>query len=530
MANAAPAPATSFDAKLTLELQGVDILDVLKILSKKSGLNIVAGKNVQGTVSIFLRDVPVMEALKTILQSQGLASVKEENIIKIIPEEEYFKKYGEPFGDTRSSMTFQLKYAQSDLLAAKLAELKSVNGKIFNDKRTNSLMVREIPKILADMEAMITEWDQPQETVVFAIRYAPTKDLKETLKPFVEEGTGKIEIDTRSNSLIVVDIPSRIEKLRDIINSLDVPVLQVLIEAKIVEVRLNDNYRRGIDWQKVFASINDIDLKAAAPLLVTPPAGASALSTLAISSTKNNLNIVISALEQIGKTNLLSSPRITVLNEQEARLAVATREPFVSQTVIQTQTSTNTADNVQFIDVGVTMKVKPRILQDGFLELKIRPEVSSSNKTVELQGVASASNTTYTRTVIPVVTTQELETTVLVHSGTTIVIGGLIQDKQSKATVKVPIIGSIPWIGNLFQSRSHDFEKTELVTFLTPIILDPKLPTNELQKYEDSKGRIKPFDEVGGYPFRRNYTEPLRYAKEGDIPYWKDVHDKDSRS
>jgi len=261
-------------------------------------------------------------------------------------------------------------------------------------------MVREIPQILSDMEAMITEWDQPQETVVLALRCALAKDLKETLKQFVEEGTGKVEIDARSNSLIVVDIPSRIEKLRDIINSLDVPVLQVLIEAKIVEVRLNDNYRRGIDWQKVFDSIGNIDtIKAVAPLAVTPPAGAAALSTLTIASTKNNLNIVISALEQIGKTNLLSSPRITVLNDQEASLAVATREPFVSQTVIQTQTSTNTADNVQFIDVGVTMKVKPRILQDGFLELKVRPEVSSSNRTVELQGAASGSDKTFTRSV-----------------------------------------------------------------------------------------------------------------------------------
>jgi len=237
------------------------------------------------------------------------------------------------------------------------------------------------------------------------------------------------------------------------------------------------------------------------------------------------LEIIINLLERIGKTNLLSSPRIAVMNNSEAKLAVATREPFVSQTVVQTTNSTNTADNVQFVDVGVTLTVEPKITFDDFVEMKIKPEVSSSNQSLELEGVAQGSNTTFTRTRIPIVTTQQLETTVLVKSGTTIVVGGLIQDKQDKASSKVPFLGAIPLVGRLFQSKSHDFTKTELVTFITPTIISPAESTRETGRFLDGERKLKPADTVGGYPYRLSYFDPVRHLKTGDVPYWEETDD-----
>ena len=514
---AAPAVEGKSD-RLTLELQGVSIFDVFKILSKKSGLNIVAGKNVQGQVSIFLQDVPVKDALITILQSQGLASVEEQGIIKVMTEDEYLKKFGRPYGDLRVTKYFNLQNASAETLAGKLADSKTSYGKILTDPRTNTLIITELPEVLDEMEKTIQESDQPQEMETFHLDYTKVEELEPKLKSFMEGTSGKIEVDARSSRIIVFDIPTRIQRIRDIVKAFDVKARQVLIDAKIVEVQLTDANRKGINWSDIVSRIGNVDtINLAAPLVVSPPTGASALSTLTIGSSTNNVQMVLSLLETVGKTNLLSSPRLTVMNNEEAKLAVATREPFVSQTVVQSTNSTNTADNVQFVDVGVTLKVQPRISHDQFVEMKIKPEVSSSNRSLELQGVSQGSNTAFTRTVIPVVTTQGLETTVLIKSGSTLIVGGLIQDHQSKQSSRVPILGDLPLLGRAFQSNTDDFTKTELVVFLTPQILDPAESTKEDEKFLTSQGEAKSFDAFGGQS-SPIHSGPLASKNE---PYWE---------
>ena len=503
--------------RLTLELQGVSIFDVFKILSKKSNLNIVAGKNVQGQVSIFLQDVPVREALRTILQSQGLASIEEDGIIKVMTEEEFLKKYGRPYEDTRITKSFDIQHASAEQLAAKLGELKSPYGKIITEARTNTLMITEIPKVLDEMEKLIHDSDQKQESTVFHLNYTKVEDLEPKLKSFMEGTAGKLEIDKRSNCLIVFDISSRIARIRSLVEAFDVKTPQVLIEAKIIEVRLSDTYRKGINWQEIINKLGNIDtLEAVAPLVVAPPVGASTLATLALNSSQYDLQAVLSLLEQVGKTNLLSSPRLMVMNNEEAKLAVATKKPFVSQTVVQTTNSTNTADNVQFVDVGVTLKVQPRISHDHYVEMKIKPEVSSSNSSLDLQGVAQGSNTAFTRTSIPIVTSQELETTVQVKSGHTLIVGGLIEDHQEKNSTRLPVLHSIPLIGRLFETNSDDFSKTELVVFLTPVIINAS-ENRETDSFLDKNGTVKPFEEFGGYS--TDTAHGILGSKKA--PYWE---------
>jgi general secretion pathway protein D len=263
------------------------------------------------------------------------------------------------------------------------------------------------------------------------------------------------------------------------VRAFDVRQPQVLIEAKVIEVKLNDNFRFGINWQLVVEKLATLNtLAAAGTYAVSPPAGAT-LTTLTLGSGLDDLQVVLQMIEKMGKTNTLSSPRLTVLNNEEAKLAVATREPFISQTVVQSVNTSTTADNVQFVDVGVTLRVTPAISEDSYIQMKIKPEISTAGTPLELQGVAQGSNTAFTRTRVPVVTTQELETTVMVRSGTTLVIGGLIQDKQDKTIVKLPILGNIPVLGRAFSSKANDFTKTELVIFLTPTILDPAKSSTE---------------------------------------------------
>lgn len=506
--------------RITLELQGVNIFDVFKIFSKKSGLNIVAGKNVQGQVSIFLQDVPVREALRTILQSQGLAGVEERGIIRVISDEEYIRKFGKPYEDKRETRAFQLQYASAENVSTKLMDRKSVYGRIVVEPRTNTLIVTEIPEVLTEMEQLILQTDQDQQRSVFKLKYIRVADLESKLKAFMEGGNGHLEIDERSNRFVVFDIPARVERIESLVDAFDVKKSQVLIEAKIVEVRLSDSYRKGIDWQRIIDEVGNVNtLRAVAPLAVSPPAGASALATLSLGDTTDDLQVVIDLLERVGKTNLLSNPRILVMDNEEAQLAVATREPFVSQTVVQTTTSTNTADNVQFVDVGVTMKVKPRIAHSQFVEMDIKPEISSSNRSLELEGVSQGSNTTFTRTRIPVVTTQQLETMVQIKSGHTLIIGGLIQDQQERQHSQVPFISAVPLLGRFFRSTVKDYSKTELVIFLTPVIIDQSENNQELDRYVNPDGKVKDLENFGEYPLDLYKGKTRRRNR----PYWQET-------
>ena len=465
--------------KVSLEFQGVNILDVLKLLSKRSGLNIVAGKNVQGQVSLFVQNVEVMDALATILEISDLAYIEERGMIKVMTQRDYEDTYGKPYQDVRQTRQFSLSYAHADSLAETLNQIKSPFGRIVVETRTNTLILTDTPDLLREMENLIRQTDLPSVSRVFVLKYVRAEDLEAKLAKIVLQGQGSLEIDKKSNRIFASDTPGRVKKIERVVKAFDVRQPQVLIEAKVIEVKLSDEYRFGIDWQLVVDKVGSLNsLKTAAAYAVAPPAGA-ALTTLTLGSGLDDLQNVIQAIEKMGKTNTLSSPRLTVMNQEEAKLAVATREPFVSQTVVQSTNSSTTADNVQFVDVGVTLRVTPSISADHFIQMKIKPEISTAGTPLELQGVSQGSNTAFTRTRVPVVTTQELETTVMVKSGTTLVIGGLIQDKKDNTEVKLPVLGHIPLLGRAFSSQSRDSVKNELVIFITPTELDPSISSRE---------------------------------------------------
>ena len=511
----------TYKPNLSLEIVNVNIMEILKLISKECGLNIVAGKDIQGQVSIFLKDVPVRDGLKTILQSQGLAYYEENSIIKVITDHEYQEKYGRSFSDVRITHSYPIRYTDAEEIASTLNLMKSPSGRVILDARTNMIIVTDTQQILNEMGNVIKYSDRPQATKAIQIKYAKMEDLEDKIKEMAKDDKGHIVIDKRSNKILVTDIPFRVSKLTKMIKALDIKSPQVLIEAKIIEVKLSNVYKQGINWQTVLDFMGrSKSLSMSLPLTVTAPAPGN-LTTF--TSKTSDLTLIVQAIETMGKTNTLSSPRLTTSNNEEARLAVATRKPYVSQTVVETTNSTNTADNVQFIDVGVTLTVKPRILADGLIEMKIKPQVSSSTSNFELQSVASGSNTPFTRTSIPIVTTQELETVVTVRSGTTVIVGGLIQDVQDKQSQNPPLLGHLPLVGQVFNSKSNNFTKTELVVFLTPTIVNNQIEVdfeNQHERFFDATNTMKSHRSVGDYSGvdtldSKTLIEPTPF------PYWQ---------
>ncbi len=516
---------------ITLELKGVNVLDVLKILSKRSGLNIVAGRDVKGDVTLYLQDVEVRKALDTVVQTLGLAYEEKDGIITVMGNKEYESKFGKPFRDERETRTFKFKYANPQAMNTVLQTMKSTSGRIALDERTSTVIVTDMPEVLDEIEEAVNSFDEPLVTKVFTLQFAKVADLETQLKDFLTATTGLLKIDKRTNQVSITDRKENVDQVAKIIKAFDVRPLQVLIDAKVVEVQLFDAYRFGVNWNYVASRLGDAKMFNAAPnFSVSAPSstlGGGSLSTFTIGeeggeNDPTSFQSVISILQNIGKTNILSSPRLLVLNNEEAKLAVATRQPFVSQTVSQSQSTSTTADQVQFIDVGVTLSVVPTISEDRSVVLKVKPEVSTAGDPLQLQGAASGSDATFVRTVVPVVTTQTLETTVVARDGATVVIGGLMQDRHGKTRKKIPFLGDIPWVGAAFRTESNDFNKTELVVFLTPRIVDGKSDSMERQRYLDKQGEWVDFDKVGGYDFLKAQSTtshgPFRL---NDEPYWE---------
>ena len=454
--------SNSFSAGIVLdalELKDMDIVDVLKLISKKSGLNIVAGKNVKGKVTIYLKSVGVRDALQIILESNDLAYVEEGGIIKVLTAQDFQQLYGYKFGQKTETKLVQLEYAKADEVLPVLGQMKSQLGTVTADTKSNTLIITDRPEKILLMEEVIRRADIPLSTKVFSLRYAKADEVASKIQNLLTKNIGKIEFDDRSNKIFVTETKEKINEILKMIEAFDEKHTEVLIEAKILQITLSDQYKMGIDWQAIVSDFHTLDFASNFDVLSsTDKSGKLSIGTIA----SDDYSVLIEALETVGETNILSNPRIAVINNEEAKILVGSSEPYVtSETTTTASGPVTTAESVNFIEVGVKLFVTPTIHGDGYITMKIKPEVSS------LTGYV----TTSTNNKIPTVDTSEAETTVTAKDGVTIIIGGLIKEQDIRTVNKVPILGDIPFLGSIFRNEDKSVTKTEIVIFLTPRII-----------------------------------------------------------
>ncbi len=443
-----------------LDLKEVDIRDVLKLLSQKSGLNIIADEQVHGKVTVYLRDMQTLDALKIIAEAYGWAYLKDKEVIKLITQQAFAQKFGYPFGQSAETRTVKLIYADVGDVTRVLNQMKSDFGKVISDEKSQTVILQDNPQTVEQMAGMIARMDQATETKVFCLNYALAEDLAPKVQKVLSASSGSMKFDARSNTLVVSDTPAHLAKAQKIISAFDQKDAGILIEARILQIALTDEHKLGINWQALISDFHAMSLRGNFDILgPNEKRGTFGIGTLS----DDDYTVLIEALDEMGSTDILSSPRITTVNNHEAKILVGMTEPYVTTTTTTPESGPpTTAETVNFIEVGVKLNVTPRIHNDGFITLKIRPEVSS----------VVDSLTTSNNNIIPVVETSEAETTVIVKDGVTVVIGGLIKQEKVHAHKKVPVFGDLPVMGNVFKNQRDYVKKTEIVIFMTPRILD----------------------------------------------------------
>ncbi|MDD5130903.1 MAG: secretin N-terminal domain-containing protein, partial [Candidatus Omnitrophica bacterium] len=337
--------------KISLDLKGVDINEAFKILSNKSGITIVNPPEIKGRVSISINDLSFTDALDVIVTMQGLAYEQKGNVVKIMTASEYEKLYGKRYSEHKETKTFKLAYSKPVNVLNVINALKSDVGKIVSDDATGTIIVTDTAQSMLMIADAIKELDQPLQMVVFDVNYARFADVKSFLNDLITPGVGQVIVDERSSKVAVYDLSVRLDRIKKLMEEFDEQSRQVLISGEILEITIDDKFQSGIDWEKIFtaAKMDNLDLVGKFPLVPALTAyGKINVGTIA----GNDYNVIINMLNEYGNTKVLTRPRIVAINKEEAKILVGSREAYVTSSQSQVESSTVTAESVQFIDVG----------------------------------------------------------------------------------------------------------------------------------------------------------------------------------
>ncbi len=428
--------------KLSLNFQNIEVRALLQVIADFTNFNVVTSDTVTGTVTLRLKDVPWDQALDIILQSRGLGVRKNGNVLWIAPKEELAAK------------------EQIDLEAKKkVTELEPLRTQSF---QLNYAKAEEVMKQIAANQALSGQGSSGGSNRILSAR-------------------GSVNFDTRTNQIFVTDIPSKLEEIGIVIAKIDIPVRQVLIEARIVEA--DDSFGRALGVKLGWTDLRGRPTQAGASLggnyaaigaqtqqspavafepnsrFINLPAnvstgfGGGTAATVALSlfgaSANRFLNLELSALEAEGKGNIVSSPRVITADQQKARIEQGEEIPFQ-------QATSSGATSVQFKKASLRLEVTPQITPEGNVILDV--EVNKDSR-----GELTAAG--------PAINTKQVKTQVLVENGGTVVIGGIYTQQERNEINKVPLLGDIPFLGVLFQNRVRTTSKTELLVFITPKIV-----------------------------------------------------------
>ncbi len=406
--------------RISLDFKDVEIADVLRIIAEVSDLNIVAGEEVTGKVTIRLVDVPWDQALDVILLTKGLGFVRVGNVLRIAP---------------------------ADILAQE-EEIRLQERR--NKEKLEDLVVKLHP-----------------------VNYAAVNDVKNLVQRLLSS-RGTVNIDERTNTVILKDIASVIDEASALINAIDTQTPQVMIEAKIVEAALDFSRELGTVWsigtnplQDGFSAGSDPrkDLGTEDFLFhdensvifsnpITSLASGLASLNAFILDEKIDLGVSLAAAESSGDGKVISSPRVVTLDNREAEIEQGVSIPF--------QTFENGDAKLEFIDAVLRLKVTPHITADKSIIMKLEVERNAPDDSVQ------------TPTGSPAIAKNEAKTETLVKDGQTLVIGGIYTVVRSQRESRVPYLHMIPFIGNAFKSREVTDQRKELLIFVTPrVVLQP---------------------------------------------------------
>lgn len=407
--------------KLSLNFQDIDVRSVLQLIADFTDLNLVASDTVQGNITLRLQNVPWDQALDLVLKTKGLDKRQVGNVLLVAPADE--------------------------IAARERQELES-------------------QRQIADLAPLRRE--------VVQVNYAKAADIARlfqsvTDKDGASEDRGSIAVDDRTNNIIAYQTQERLDELRRIVAQLDIPVRQVMIEARIVEANVDYDKSLGVSWRGARVGDNNFVIGGAGGNRTGAsgsPAGAlgtfvdlgatGATTGIGIGFITDNtiLDLQLSAMEKTGNGEVVSQPKVVTADKETAKILKGSEVPYQ-------EASSSGATSTSFKEAALSLEVTPQITPDNrvIMEVKVTKDEPDFSQAASTGG-------------IPAIRKNEVNAKVLVSDGETIVIGGVFSNTQSKSVDKVPFLGDLPFIGRVFRRDLVQDRKSELLVFITPRIMN----------------------------------------------------------
>jgi general secretion pathway protein D len=360
------------------------------------------------------------------------------------------------------------------------------------DARTNAVIVSAVPSHMKTIEKLIHDLDDDgtfrQSMLVIPLKNADATNVAKILTDLLNaantqrnnnqnasqirggtttslaelSGDVKVVADADSNALIVTTSPKNFSRLRQVISDLDRPRKQVLLETLIAEVTLDDSGSLGVQWSTNW--IRDLAGRVGGTSSAGTFGGLGAISQgFQYLSTSDKLSVTIQALQTIGKLNVLSSPKILTMENQAAQISVGQDVPFINNSRVTT--NGDTVNTVQYRNIGIILKVTPKINESGEVRMVVHPEVSEIGPQSEAVPISNGVSS-------PVFNDNFADATIVVNDGQTAILGGMIRNQLTETVNKLPILGDLPLVGIVFRTKSYDKNKVELVVLMTPHVVD----------------------------------------------------------
>jgi type II secretory pathway component GspD/PulD (secretin) len=412
--------------------------------------------------------------------------------------------------------TIRLVHADAVAIEALLKSLLSESGSLMIDERTNSLILRDDESSVRAIKDALTELDTEIPSQRFLLNYADPDEVAAEIDRIVGPGAEVVEPDTRTHTVYVAAREAWLNRVRGLIDDLDRPSRQVLIEADILDVSTGKLKELGVEWElrlgydgggKDFVYRNNARRANVEPPstgtisvgtpTVTIPAIIDPLTGILITPAQSiagsDFSATIQALVEDSSTQVLSRPRILVLDGHQARFNVSSREPYAD---FEPATGGGTAYSleIKFLDIGIVLEVLPRINDEDYVTMEVRAKISTlaGEALFETTLIPDEGGALVNTLRVPIEAESVADTVVMVRSGQTIAIGGLGSRKEMESISKVPILGDIPILGIPFRNLNQSRDTRELIIFITPHIISPDVSSPESKMLESVGASVEP--------------------------------------
>lgn len=495
---AASAPAkpvgNPLDQLVDFECDEMPLTKVVPLLAYKAGINVVAGADLTGNVTMSLKGVPLRKAIETALRMNGLGLLEEDTIYRIVP-------YEEAMSSDRTTMMVSLENAKAQEVRKVLEEiLKGTRDQDYinlsaNDT-ANVVVVAGPEDKIQTLVSMAHQLDVaepvlPTITTPIKLNYAEPEQLVPMIEKMLTPKIGNVAADSRARHLIVTDVPVVVEQVRDLVTNLDIPVKQVMMDTMVIDAALDDEAETGVDWLlnavrsqsyrdfveqgadgTKISSLQELGLASAMPM------GASAGKlTFGLLTSNIDWKGVLQAEVRNRNGHLISNPVVVTVENKPATITISQQIPYIE---LSQTSGGGSQTNTQFKDVGTVLEVTPRVTHNNQVIVDISGKESATNG--EFNGV-------------PIEDQRKVSSTLRMDNGQTIFVGGLRKRSDNATVTKLPVLGDIPVVNFLFRQNSRKEQVNELMIFLTCRVIEdmpPPLEGAQQQAYDEAKGASGP--------------------------------------